>query len=147
MELEQLLSQSAANEAFKSDVRAYGLHATVSRISTARPSPRVKMLRVIAQLVAAEPKLAIERIHVDAHSGCSDFAGTLTAEANGLQYAFQFTWCCQWRAQEEGWSDCFGFPDQMRAAREFGWRCFERWEPIAPPGLMSAGSSRTAAVS
>ena len=147
MELEQLLSQSAATEAFKSDVRAYGLHAAVTRIATARHSPRVKVLRVIAQLVAAEPKLAIERVHVDAHSGCSDFAGTLTAEANGRQYAFQFTWCCQWRAQEEGWTDCFGFPDQMRAAREFGWRCFERWDPIAPAGLLGVDAPRTAAVS
>jgi hypothetical protein len=23
-----------------------------------------------------------------------------------------------------------GVWDQARAAREFGWRCFERWEPL-----------------
>jgi hypothetical protein len=24
--------------------------------------------------------------------------------------------------------DYFGFPDQVRAAQEFDWRCFRRWE-------------------
>ena len=42
----------------------------------------------------------------------------------------RFHWDCKWRAQQEGWVDYFGFPDQIRAAREFGWRCFERWEPL-----------------
>lgn len=147
MTLEQLLAQSAATEAFKADVRAYSVQAPAPRIATARLAPRVKVLRVIAQLAASEPKLAVDRIHVDAHSGCSDFAGTLTAVAGGTEYAFRFTWCCQWRALEEGWTDCFGFPDQMRAAREFGWRCFERWEPIAPGGLLGTDAARTAAVS
>ena len=30
----------------------------------------------------------------------------------------RFHWDCKWKAQQEGWSDYFGFPDQMRAARE-----------------------------
>ena len=147
MELEQLLAQSAATDAFKADVRAFSVQAQAPRIATARHSPRVKVLRVIAQLAASEPRLAVERIQVDAHSGCSDFVGTITVFAGGTEYAYRFAWCCQWRAMEEGWTDCFGFPDQMRAAREFGWRCFERWEPIAPSGLLRANAHRTAAVS
>ena len=147
MELEQLLQRSSATEAFKADVRAFSGHASVGRIGTARHSPRVKILRVIAQLVAAESHLPIDQVHVDAHSGCSDFVGTLTVIADGVEHAFQFAWCCQWRAQEEGWTDCFGFPDQMRAAREFGWRCFERWEPVAPVGLLETNAHRATAVS
>jgi hypothetical protein len=147
MELELLLAQSAATDAFKADVRAFSVQAPAPRIATARHSPRVKVLRVIAQLAASEPRLAVERIHVDAHSGCSDFVGTITVSAGGTEYAFRFAWCCQWRATEEGWTDCFGFPDQMRAAREFGWRCFERWEPIAPPALLGTDATRAVAVS
>ena len=44
---------------------------------------------------------------------------------------FSFTWCCRWRAEQEGWKDYFGFPDQIRAAREFGWDCFQRWSESA----------------
>ena len=47
-----------------------------------------------------------------------------------LTQRFAFTWCCAWRARELGWKDCFGFWDQTRAAREYDWRCFERWETL-----------------
>ena len=46
-------------------------------------------------------------------------------------HVYEFVWDCRWRAEQEGWTDCFGFPDQIRAAREYDWRCFERWEPVA----------------
>jgi hypothetical protein len=70
------------------------------------------------------------RIELSARSGCSDFVGELTVHAGDATHRFAFTWCCAWRARELGWKDCFGFWDQTRAAREYGWRCFERWEPI-----------------
>ena len=34
----------------------------------------------------------------------------------------------RWRAEQQGWVDAFGFPDQIRAADEFGWNCFHRWQ-------------------
>ena len=127
----ELLERSGATDAFKADVRAYlgaALPPTAT-ITAARYAPRVKVLRVIAQLLHAHPALPVERVHVDAESGCSDFIGTIAIAAGGEQHEIDFAWCCHWRAREEGWFDCFGLPDQMRAAREFNWRCFERWEP------------------
>jgi hypothetical protein len=69
-------------------------------------------------------------------SGCSDFRGTLTVEAEGATRTFVFAWCCQWRADREGWRDAFGFSDQIRAAREFDWRCFERWREVSAEGAL-----------
>lgn len=128
MPLTDLLQRSSATQEFKDDVVQYEAHAPAERISVARHSPRVKVLRVIAQLLDAEPTLPIERVHVDATSGCSTFRGVLTAECEGVQRVFDFTWDCAWRAESEGWVDYFGLPDQIRAAREFGYRCFSDWE-------------------
>ena len=129
MELDQLIDRSRATDAFKAELRAYLANRSADAITLARHSPRVKVARVVAQLLDAEPTLPIERIHIDAHSGCSDFDGMLRVVTTDGEQAFRFVWCCHWRAQEEGWTDWFGLPDQMRAAREFGWRCFKRWEP------------------
>ena len=148
MELHDLLDRSGASEPFKAEVRAYLTHAArgdVASITTARYSPRVKVLRVIAQLLHEHPALPVERVHIDAHSGCSDFVGTVTVQAQGAGAVIDFTWCCSWRANEEGWVDCFGLPDQMRAAREFDWRCFARWEPRdVHPVLPAARDTRVA---
>ncbi|HEX8695519.1 MAG TPA: hypothetical protein VF746_24110, partial [Longimicrobium sp.] len=39
----------------------------------------------------------------------------------------RFVWDCKWKAEQHGWHDYFGFPDQGRAAREFGYDCFRAW--------------------
>ena len=65
---------------------------------------------------------------VDARSGCSDFVGTAVVEGGGESRVIRFAWDCRWRAEQEGWVDAFGFPDQIRAADEFGWNCFHRWQ-------------------
>ena len=148
MDLDQLLERCRATDTFKADVRAYS--TTVSRaaaatITTKGHAPRVKVLRVIAQLLDAHPELPVERVHIDAQSGCSDFVGTISVGAAGSEHAFDFTWCCHWRARQEGWTDAFGLPDQIRAAREFGWRCFQRWEPRTTiPSLPTARRSEQA---
>jgi hypothetical protein len=126
-----LMAQSAATDAFKADVRAYAGHESAPRISTSRHAPRVKVLRLLAQLFEREPGLPVDRVQVDGVSGCADFRGLLTVETAAGVQAFDFAWDCHWRAREEGWVDCFGLPDQIRAAREFGHRCFERWEAVA----------------
>lgn len=138
MELLAFLEQSRATDAFKADVRAFLVHQPAPRVATVRLAPRVKVARVLTQLLAAEPDLVVERVRVDAVSGCSDFRGTLTVEAEGEVRVFDFAWCCQWRADAEGWRDAFGFPDQIRAAREFDWRCFEAWREVTSPGAIGA---------
>ena len=127
MELASLLAASLATNAFKADVRAFASQAPAGRIKLARYAPPVKVLRLIAQILDSEPELAIEQISVDARSGCSDFAGIVDVHVAQDVHRFEFTWCCRWRAEQEGWKDYFGFPDQMRAAREYDFRCFAEW--------------------
>ncbi|HET7457556.1 MAG TPA: hypothetical protein VFJ74_07865 [Gemmatimonadaceae bacterium] len=125
--LQELLASSHATPEFKADVLAYASYQDAPRITTARHAPRIKVLRLVAQLLSAEPSLPVERVRVEGLSGCADFRGTATVEAGGETRTFEFVWDCHWRAVQEGWTDAFGLPDQIRAAREFGWRCFERW--------------------
>ena len=132
MDLEPILARSRAAEPFKAAVRSvaanpYGYLHAGGRVSCSRPAPSVKVLRVLTQLLHAQPDIAIERVRVEGTSGCSDFVGTVAAETAHEVWIFDFAWCCRWRAEVEGWHDDFGGPDQIRAAREFGWRCFERW--------------------
>ena len=128
MPIEALISTAHASEEFKRDVVRYAQGGTVDRIHTVRHSPRVKVLRLLAQLLTTEAHLGIERVSIDAWSGCSDFRGLIAVTtADGVK-TFRFHWDCSWRAEQEGWYDAFQLPDQIRAAREFGWRCFSRWE-------------------
>ena len=132
MELIAVLDRSLATEPFKQDVHAFLAHQPAPRVGAARLAPRVKVARVLTHLLAAEPELPVERVVVDAVSGCSDFRGSLTVVAAGETRVFEFVWCCLWRADQEGWRDAFGFSDQIRAAREFDWRCFEQWRDVTP---------------
>jgi hypothetical protein len=125
-----ILERSSASERFKAELRAYASRNEVTTIVTSRPAPRIKVLRVVAKLLHDHPELPVERIRVDARSGCSDFVGRVVVEGEGQARQFEFTWCCRWRAEAEGWTDAFGLPDQIRAADEFGWRCFARWQEI-----------------
>ena len=130
MELASLLSASLATTAFKSDVHAFATHSPVARIKLARHAPPVKILRLIAQILDSQPDLAVEEISVDARSGCSDFSGVVDVYTAEAVHRFEFTWCCRWRAEQEGWKDYFGFPDQIRAAREYDFRCFAEWKSV-----------------
>jgi hypothetical protein len=127
----QLLARSCASPTFKSDVVAFAARAEVATITASRNVPRVKVIRLINQILNAHPEFAIERLHVDARSGCSDFVGTVVVEGGGESRRFEFAWDCRWRAEQQGWVDAYGFPDQIRAADEFGWNCFQRWQERA----------------
>ena len=124
------LEAAAAHPELKADVLAYVQGAAAARVVLEGAAPRVKVERVLTQLFHAHPDLAVERVVLRGRSGCSDFSGTVTAVAGEAQHRFEFTWCCAWRAEQEGWKDCFGFWDQARAAREFGFRCFQRWDRV-----------------
>jgi hypothetical protein len=129
-DLEPMLSASRATPAFRSDLAAYAMRQPSPRVQATPMSPRVKVLRVMAQLLQAEPTLTIDRVDVRAVSGCADFAGTVTVtDADGMATEFAFEWNCEWKAQQLGYVDHFGFPDQIRAAQEFGWQCFKSWAP------------------
>jgi hypothetical protein len=132
MALSEYLERSRAAEALKHDVRAlaampWGGAPNTATLVMMRHAPAVKVVRVLTQLLSELPDSRIDRVEIDARSGCSDFSGTVTAHVDGTTRVFEFTWDCRWRAAEEGWVDHWGEPDQIRAAREFGWRCFAKW--------------------
>ena len=126
-ELEQILARSRAVDRFKADVRSYCAEGDAARIRVEGYAPPVKVQRLLKHMLATEPELPIEGISVQAASGCSDFVGTVEAQTKSGTLVFEFAWCCRWRAMQEGWTDFFGFPDQIRAAQEFDWQCFRTW--------------------
>lgn len=129
-ELEQILEASRAADAFKKAVRQYVANGHTDHIRVEGFAPHVKVTRLLTHMLSAEGHLPIERISLRGRSGCSDFVGTVQVHTASGTHVYEFVWDCRWRAQQEGWTDCFGFPDQIRAAREYDWRCFERWVPV-----------------
>jgi len=131
-----VLDRSQATDAFKREVYAFAEHHPAPRIQVGRHAPRIKVLRAVAQLLADQPDLAVDRVRVEGESGCADFRGILTAELeDGQERTFEFVWDCQWRAVQQGWVDAFGLPDQIRAARTFEWRCFALWRERRPTAV------------
>lgn len=130
-DLVELLTESRATESFKSDVIRFFETGQAERVAIRGYAPRVKVTRLLKHLLASHPELDIEEISVKGQSGCSDFVGTVELATQTERRIFEFVWCCRWRAEEEGWLDYFGFPDQTRAAREFDWRCFRVWKPLS----------------
>ena len=150
--MESILARSQATDAFKRDLVRYAAGEEVSAVRIVGFAPRVKVERVLTQLLNAEPQLVIQRVAVHGSSGCSDFVGEVAVETPTETRTFSFTWCCRWRAEQEGWRDYFGFPDQIRAAREFKWDCFQKWEQkgvaaAASPSFTATLGSAPAAVS
>jgi hypothetical protein len=132
MPLTDYLDRSRAAEQLKRDVRAlaampWGGAPNTATLVLTRHAPAVKVMRVLTQVFSELPDCAIERIELDARSGCSDFIGTVIVHCDDRSRVFEFVWDCRWRAAEEGWVDHWGEPDQIRAAREFGWQCFATW--------------------
>jgi hypothetical protein len=126
------LDAASAHPDFKRDALEFVRGGEATRIELQGRAPRVKVERVLTQLFHAHPTLPVERVRLSAQSGCSDFSGELIAvTTDNQEHRFRFTWCCSWKAEQEGWKDYFGFWDQARAAREFGWRCFRKWELIS----------------
>ena len=125
------LEAAAAHPDLKADVLAFLQGETAARMQLEGHAPRVKVERVLTQLFHEHPDVQFERVRVQGRSGCSDFVGSVTAATADAEHRFEFTWCCAWRAEQEGWRDCFGFWDQARAAQEFGWKCFARWELVS----------------
>ena len=143
-EIAALVHASRADEDFKRDLLAYAVGRPAARLVLLRPAPRLKVLRLITQLLHAEPSLCVGQVAVDGVSGCSDFRGRVTVHCDDGSRVWRFRWDCRWRAEEQGMHDGWGLPDQSRAAREFGWRCFAQWEPVpqgerADPSALEQG--------
>ena len=129
-DLTTLLAGSNASDGFKADVQRFAARGVAERIKASPYSPAVKVLRLIAHLLHTHPDLPVESVVIDARAGCADFTGTVCVNADGSARRFRFAWDCRWRAEQEGYTDYFGFPDQIRAVREFGWRCFRAWQEV-----------------
>ena len=127
-ELAELLTESKASEPFKSDIIRFLETGKAERLEIRGFAPRVKVTRLLKHVLASHPELDIEQVAVNGQSGCSDFVGTVVVATASETKVFEFVWCCRWRAEEQGWTDYFGFPDQIRAAREYDWRCFRVWK-------------------
>ena len=138
-DLRALLAASAALPEYRADAEAYALHRLAERVTVEGFAPRVKVVRVLTQLAAAEPALAVARVWIDGTSGCADFRGTVVVEdAVGHTHRFAFCWDCRWRAVVERWASPSGAPDQARAASTFGWRCFAEWRALGPAGVRAS---------
>lgn len=126
--MESVACSSRATHDFKADLLTFLSGQQSLRVKVESYVPRVKVRRLLTQLLAVEPALEIEEVVIRGSSGCSDFVGSVDVRTATGAHVFDFTWCCRWRAENEGFVDYFGFPDQMRAAQEFDWQCFQRWE-------------------
>lgn len=128
MHLAVILDESAATPAFKAAVLSVRARTRTPLVVAERPIPHVKIVRLLTHLLEVERDLEITAVRIIANSGCSDLTGMIDVECIDGARRFSFAWDCAWRAEAMGWTDCFGFPDQMRAAREYDWRCFKSWE-------------------
>jgi hypothetical protein len=126
--METLVHGSRATAEFKVEVLSFLAGKAADRVKVETYVPRVKVRRLLAHLLHSEPALEIDKVVVRGSSGCSDFVGSVDVHTTSGRHAFDFVWDCRWRAEHEGYVDVFGFPDQMRAAMEFDWQCFQRWE-------------------
>lgn len=125
-----LLDRSRSSADFGEAVRRFVEDGRPNERIAFAGSPPVKVQRMLTRLLEAYPDLPIEAVEVDARSGCEFFRGTATIRAGDEKRNVAFDWNCKWRAEQEGWTDWFGFPDQARAAREFDHDCFRQWEEV-----------------
>lgn len=131
MALATRLERSAATQDFRAAVGDFLREMRSNdRVRYNPGCPPVKVERTLTYLLATHPDLALEAVEIEARSGCEYFRGTIEVEAGGESQAFRFEWNCRWKAEEMGWTDAFGLPDQIRAARQFGHDCFRVWEEV-----------------
>ena len=126
LSLDELLGASNATAEFKEAVRALEAKLPQERIRFNPGAPPVKVLRFIMKLLEARPDLPVDHLEVRGTSGCSDYRGEAFAQPGNIR--IRFAWDCRWQAEQLGWRDAFGDPDQIRAARTFGYQCFQQFE-------------------
>lgn len=136
MSLSDFLQRSSATAAFRDALQDFQrTGAPNDRVVFDVYSPPVKVERVLTKMLEEYPELAIDSVEIGGSSGCEFFRGKLMIDAGEASRSIRFQWDCKWKAMQQGWTDYFGFPDQARAAREFGYDCFRDWaEEHVPQG-------------
>lgn len=139
MNLHAFLQRSRATEPFRAAIERFLQDGRSSDcVAFDGRSPAVKVERALTKVLEAYPELAIERVRIDGSSGCEYFRGTAYVTGGGEERRVRFHWDCKWKAEQQGWRDYFGFADQGRAAREFGYDCFRSWEEVEVVALPAA---------
>lgn len=136
MPLFEHLYASSATPAFRDAVEEFArTGAPNSRLSFGSRAPSIKVERTITMILRDHGDLEIDSVEIDAISGCANFHGVAHVRTGSDEVRIDFDWDCRWKAMQLGWTDYFGFPDQVRAAREFGFDCFRSWTPRSGPRL------------
>lgn len=146
MTIPDLLDRSAAAASFREALSQFLRNGRSSeRIAFSPGCPSIKVERALTKMLVEYPDLPIESIEIRGVSGCEYFRGKLFVRTLAEERRVGFHWDCKWRAEKEGWHDWFGFPDQGRAAREFGWDCFRAWqeEEVNPIAIAIDAASLT----
>lgn len=128
MKIFEVLERSRATQPFRDAVERFLREGRANeRVAFNRECPPVKVERAVIKALEEYPELHIESIDLRGQSGCEFFRGSLEVHTPQELRHVRFHWDCKWKAEEMGWHDYFGFPDQARAAREFGHDCFRAW--------------------
>ena len=128
MKIFDLLDGSSATEPFRDAVQRFVRDGRPNELlAFNRECPAVKVERTLVRALEEYPALQVESIVIHGSSGCEFFRGWMDVHTPNEVRRVSFHWDCKWKAQEMGWHDYFGVPDQMRAAREFPYACFRAW--------------------
>lgn len=133
--MEELLDRSQATQSFQKAVRLYFENKPQQAIQVTGRSPVIKVQRTLVQLLEQFPDERIESVVIDGQSGCANYTGTLMIMPSQMQILFD--WDCSWKAREEGFIDFLGLPNQAEAVRQFGYRCFRKFEVVDNMGNQS----------
>lgn len=129
MDIKNFLNNSKATKEFKESVNDFLNGGKSDLIKYNLTAPRVKVERTLTKIVEELQDLPISKVEIDGSSGCEYFRGTAKIWAEE-ELSIDFEWNCLWKAEEEGYKDYFGMPDQIRAAREFGYDCFKKFNVL-----------------
>ena len=86
--LTELLTSSRATESFKQAVLELGRGKVSEAIGLRGANPPVKVGRFISKLLEERPELAIERVEIQAQSGCSNYTGKAQVWPGPLSVTF-----------------------------------------------------------
>jgi len=101
--MDLVLESSTATAEFKTAIGAFLSGERTDRVKVDGYAPRVKVRRVLTQLLTSEPQLDVDQVVIRGTSGCSDFVGSVAVETrSGTTHVYDFVWCCRWRAESEG---------------------------------------------
>lgn len=129
MDIQNFLKNSKATKEFKAAVTNFFEGGKTDLIRYNRTAPRIKVERTLTKIIEEFGEFQISKVEIDGNSGCEYFRGTAKICAEEEQ-TIDFEWNCIWKAEEQGYKNLFGMPDQVRAAKEFGYDCFKKFKVL-----------------